>query len=37
MQISRLRRKNSMESDIGYFAVNIVFNGEPVEPLEKIV
>ena len=27
----------SAESNTGYFQVNTVFNGEPVEPLEETV
>jgi len=35
MWTSRLREMKSAESDVDYFKVNWVFNGEPVNLLEK--
>ena len=34
-KVSRLRRIKRTESDVRYFEINVVFNGEPVELLEK--
>jgi len=35
MQISRLGTMKSTDSDVCYFEVNAVFNGEPVELLDE--
>ena len=33
--MDRLRGMESVESDVGYLEVNVVFSGEPMELLEK--
>ena len=35
--MSRLRGMESVESYIGHFEMDAMFNGEPVEPLEDIM
>jgi len=31
------RIESDVEGDVGYFEVNMLFTGKPVEPLEKIM
>jgi len=35
--VNRLRRLKSAKGDVGYFEVDVMFDGEPVKVLEKII